>query len=78
MKPISRKKIAYALRSLGLREITGNGTGHEVWGDALGNRFHPVLRKKDMHPANVRILANELVSRNVLQSQAEFTRLLTA
>lgn len=65
MKVIASKKVKVILQQLGLKSVRGNGTGHEQWVDANGNRCLPVLRHKDISWASLYCLGEQLEANKI-------------
>lgn len=65
MKAISARKVKTILQQLGLKSVRGNGTGHEQWIDANGNKCLPVLRHKDVNWASLYSLGEQLEANHI-------------
>ena len=80
MKAFPATVIREVLRQrLGLHPLpSGNGTGHEVWGDHHGHTCRPVLRKKDIPYAVCFSLGKELENKGIASRQAFLAALRAA
>lgn len=70
MKTIPVKKVKIILHNLGLRQAKGNGTGHDIWMDSIGQQVHPVLRHKDMPYFSLYCLGKELEVKKICERQS--------
>lgn len=65
MKTVATKQVKSVLLKLGLKSTKGNGTGHEQWKNANGNKCLPVLRHKEMSMGSLYCLGEQLESNRI-------------